>query len=76
MTAFASHFAFEFKTGLRNSSAMLMNYLFPIGLLRYDGSGHDPDQPGVQGRARPGDGDLRHHGQQPARPARTAGGFT
>ena len=30
MTAFASHFAFEFKTGLRNPTAMLMNYLFPL----------------------------------------------
>jgi ABC-2 type transport system permease protein len=31
MTAFANHFAFEFKTGLRNSSLLLMNYLFPLG---------------------------------------------
>jgi ABC-2 type transport system permease protein len=31
MTAFTSHFAFEFKTGLRNPTAMLMNYLFPLG---------------------------------------------
>jgi ABC-2 type transport system permease protein len=31
MTAFTNHFAFEFKTGLRNSTAMLMNYLFPLG---------------------------------------------
>lgn len=31
MTAFAAHFAFEFKTGLRNSTQMLMNYLFPLG---------------------------------------------
>ncbi len=30
MTAFTTHFSFEFKTGLRNSSAMLMNYLFPL----------------------------------------------
>ena len=30
MTAFSTHFSFEFKTGLRNSSAMLMNYLFPL----------------------------------------------
>ena len=30
MTAFATHFAFEFKTGLRNSSQLLMNYLFPL----------------------------------------------
>jgi ABC-2 type transport system permease protein len=31
MTAFANHFAFEFKTGLRNPSQLLMNYLFPLG---------------------------------------------
>lgn len=31
MTAFAAHFAFEFKTGLRNSTQMMMNYLFPLG---------------------------------------------
>ena len=30
MTAFAYHFLFEFKTGLRNSTALLMNYLFPL----------------------------------------------
>lgn len=32
MTAFANHFAFEFKTGLRNPSQLLLNYLFPLGL--------------------------------------------
>ena len=31
MTAFANHFVFEFKTGLRNSTSLLMNYLFPLG---------------------------------------------
>ena len=31
MTAFLNHFTFEFKTGLRNSTSMLMNYLFPLG---------------------------------------------
>ena len=31
MTAFTNHFLFEFKTGLRNSSAMLMYYLLPLG---------------------------------------------
>lgn len=30
MTAFANHFAFEFKTGLRNPSLLLLNYLFPL----------------------------------------------
>ena len=31
MNAFAIHFGFEFKAGLRNATAMLMNYLFPLG---------------------------------------------
>jgi ABC-2 type transport system permease protein len=31
MTAFLNHFVFEFKTGLRNSNNLLMNYLFPLG---------------------------------------------
>lgn len=31
MNAFANHFAFEFKTGLRDSSLMFVNYLFPLG---------------------------------------------
>ncbi len=30
MTALANHFTFEFKTGLRNQSQLLMNYLFPL----------------------------------------------
>jgi len=30
MSAFLNHFSFEFKTGLRNSTLMLMNYLFPF----------------------------------------------
>jgi ABC-2 type transport system permease protein len=31
MRAFANHFGFEFKTGLRNSTLLMMNYLFPLG---------------------------------------------
>jgi ABC-2 type transport system permease protein len=31
MTAFANHFSYEFKTGLRNPTLLLMNYLFPLG---------------------------------------------
>lgn len=31
MSAFTNHFLFEFKTGIRNSSAMLMLYLLPMG---------------------------------------------
>lgn len=32
MNAFAAHFAFEFRTGIRNKNLLLMNYLFPLGL--------------------------------------------
>ncbi len=31
LTAFANHFSYEFKTGLRTPTALLMNYLFPLG---------------------------------------------
>jgi ABC-2 type transport system permease protein len=31
MTAFMNHFAFEFKTGMRNPTQLMMNYLFPLG---------------------------------------------
>ncbi len=31
MTAFISHFSFEFRTGIRNKQLLLMNYLFPLG---------------------------------------------
>jgi ABC-2 type transport system permease protein len=30
VTAFLNHFSFEFKTGLRNSTLLLLNYLFPL----------------------------------------------
>jgi ABC-2 type transport system permease protein len=30
MNAFAQHFAFEFRTGLRSKDLMLLNYLFPL----------------------------------------------
>jgi ABC-2 type transport system permease protein len=30
MNAFAQHFSFEFRTGVRNRSLLLMNYLFPM----------------------------------------------
>ena len=33
MTAFIHHFAFEFRTGIRNKQLLLMNYLFPIGFF-------------------------------------------
>ena len=31
MNAFINHFAFEFRTGIRNKTLLLMNYLFPLG---------------------------------------------
>lgn len=31
MNAFAVHFSFEFRTGLRNKTLLLMNYLLPLG---------------------------------------------
>jgi ABC-2 type transport system permease protein len=31
MTAFLHHFMYDFRTGLRDKSLLLMNYLFPIG---------------------------------------------
>lgn len=31
MTAFLHHFMYDFRTGLRNKSLLLMNYLFPLG---------------------------------------------
>ena len=31
MNAFANHFNFEFRTGIRNRQLLMMNYLFPLG---------------------------------------------
>lgn len=31
MNAFVNHFAFEFRTGIREKGLLLMNYLFPLG---------------------------------------------
>jgi ABC-2 type transport system permease protein len=31
MTAFVHHFMYDFRTGLRDKSLLLMNYLFPLG---------------------------------------------
>jgi ABC-2 type transport system permease protein len=33
MSAFINHFAFEFRTGIRNKQLLLMNYLFPLGFF-------------------------------------------
>ena len=32
MDAFAAHFAFEFRVGVRNKMLLFLNYLFPLGL--------------------------------------------
>lgn len=46
MTAFLNHFAFEFKTGLRNPTSMLMNYLFPLAFYVMMGAVMIPINPG------------------------------
>jgi ABC-2 type transport system permease protein len=33
MNAFAIHFSFDFRTGIRNRTLLLMNYLFPLGFF-------------------------------------------
>jgi ABC-2 type transport system permease protein len=33
MTAFVHHFSFVFRTGIRNTQSLLMNYLFPLGFF-------------------------------------------
>lgn len=38
MTAFAQHFAFEFKTGLRNPALLFINYLFPLAFYALMGA--------------------------------------
>jgi len=38
MSAFTNHFAFEFKTGIRNPTLMLMNYLLPLGFYAMMGA--------------------------------------
>lgn len=38
MTAFAHHFAFEFRAGLRDRNLLLMNYLFPLGFFALMGA--------------------------------------
>jgi len=46
MNAFARHFSFEFRTGIRDKTLLLMNYLFPLvlyGLLGFLMSELNPD---------------------------------
>jgi ABC-2 type transport system permease protein len=38
MTAFINHFSFEFRTGIRNKSLLLLNYLFPLGFYLMAGA--------------------------------------
>lgn len=38
MTAYLNHFAFEFRSGVRNRQLLLMNYLFPLGFYLLMGS--------------------------------------
>jgi ABC-2 type transport system permease protein len=38
MTAFTQHFAFEFRTGVRNRTSLLMFYLFPLGFYLLAGA--------------------------------------
>ena len=33
MNAFINHFLFEFRTGIRNKTLLLLNYLFPLGFF-------------------------------------------
>lgn len=33
MNAFANHFSFEFRTGIRNKTLLMLNYLFPLGFF-------------------------------------------
>ena len=34
MTAFATHFGYEFRTGIRNRGLLLLNYLFPLDVYK------------------------------------------
>ena len=35
MTAFANHISFDFRTGIRNRSLLLLNYLFPLAFYLF-----------------------------------------
>lgn len=37
MSAFATHFSYEFRTGIRNRSLLAMTYLFPLGFFMLTG---------------------------------------
>ena len=42
MNAFTNHFSFEFRTGIRDKTLLLTNYLFPIGLYIITVTAVDP----------------------------------
>ena len=73
MNAFANHFAFEFRTGLRNKTLLLMNYLFPLGFYLMMGFSWPQINPPFRETMIPAMVDLRRHGRHPAGPARPAG---
>ena len=73
MTALVDHLGFEFKTGLRNPSALLLNYLFPLAFYAMMGLVMTKINPRFAQDPHPGDGHLRGHVQRGAGPARSAG---
>ena len=48
MTAFVNHLSFEFRTGLRDKSLMLLNYFFPLGFYVLMGLLMIPINPGFR----------------------------
>ncbi len=73
MTALANHFSFEFKTGLRNPSALMLNYLFPLGFYAMMGLVMAQINPGFRDYHGAGYGDLRRHDRLRTRAAKPAG---
>lgn len=49
MNAFAQHLAFQFRTGIRDRSLLLMNYLFPLGFYVLMGALMGQVNPGFLG---------------------------
>jgi len=80
MNAFLNHFSFEFRTGIRNKTLLLMNYLFPLGFYTMMGllmTGINPAFRETMIRFSrdndPGDDYLRHPGSYNAGIARWLG---
>jgi ABC-2 type transport system permease protein len=53
MTAFAQHFAFEFKVGLRNPALLFLNYVFPLAFYALMGTVMTKINPGFTGTLLP-----------------------